>query len=429
MSVLDLLRGARPGAGGPVGPGGPVDDVEADDALVVVVRHPWWDPARGAALGLATGLLSALLVVGPTLLGWATEARSSAPASEAVGVGAAFWLLASGARLVVGGVTVGVVPLLLWAGLVVVAAGGLARAVPVDPGGPHWRGLFRRAAGSALLAWWGGYAVVVAAAAGLTLPGPVGVVWWSLAGPLVLVPLLAAVLALGRRARRDSGILGPRLRAQAVLPRALRAAVVPALAGAGLLLAAGCLLVLGAVGLRAGQVAELGDATGAEGVGAVLLALAQAAALPNLGLWAVSWLAGPGYAVLDGASTTWSGAAGGELPLVPVLAALPPPGEFPGWVPVVVLVPVAVGAWVAHRALRRVTALVPPRAKLAVALWAVGLSALLVGLLDALAGGPLGAYRLASVGAPAPWLALALAAEMAVGAVAVVMLDGWRQRR
>jgi hypothetical protein len=261
--------------------------------------------------------------------------------------------------------------------------------------------------------------------------------------------VLAAGLVLARRARRDAGLIRPGLLGAgpagagpagagpgggaepptrlARTARAVVAVLPPALAGAGVLLGLGTVLVLVAVGLRAGEVAELGGATGAAGVGTVLLTLAQVAVLPNLGLWAVSWLAGPGFTVLDGAPTTWAGGAGGELPLVPVLAALPPPGDFPGWVPVVVLVPVAVGAWVGHRAQRRVPRRAPRKARLTAALWAAGLAAVLLGVLDALAGGPLGTYRLASVGAPAPWLVLALAVEMAVGAVAAVLVEGRRR--
>jgi hypothetical protein len=209
----------------------------------------------------------------------------------------------------------------------------------------------------------------------------------------------------------------------------VRAAAGPALAGAGLLVLLGSLLVVTAVVVRAGDVAELSRATGATGVGAVLLALAQVALLPNLALWAVSFAAGPGFSVLDGASTTWWGAAGGELPLVPVLAALPGPGDLPAWVAALVLVPVLVGAWVGHRALRRVPRLAPRRARLAAASWAAALTALAVGALDLLAGGPLGTYRLASVGAPAHWLTLALAVELTVGALAAVVVDGWRHRR
>jgi hypothetical protein len=164
-------------------------------------------------------------------------------------------------------------------------------------------------------------------------------------------------------------------------------------------------------------------------VGGVVLALAQVTVLPNLALWAVSFLAGTGFSAVEGASATWTGARSSVLPMVPVFGALPEPGAFPGVMPLVVLVPVAVGAFVGWRSLRSVARLSTMRTKLTVTGVAVVVTALTIGLLDALGGGSLGAGRLADIGAPALAMTAALLVEVAIGAGLVLAWDRWKLRR
>ena len=86
--------------------------------------------------------------------------------------------------------------------------------------------------------------------------------------------------------------------------------------------------------------------------------------------------------------------------MVPVLAALPQPGAFPWFTALSVLVVVAVGSFVARRALAEVARLSRLRTKLAVALAACTVTALALAVLDLVAGGSLGQFRLSAVGAP-----------------------------
>ncbi len=151
--------------------------------------------------------------------------------------------------------------------------------------------------------------------------------------------------------------------------------------------------------------------------------------LGNLATWTVSFLAGPGFRVVEGGEVTWSGSDGGLLPMVPVFAALPQPGEFPWFVALSVLVVVAVGAFVARRALGEVARLSRLRTKLAVSAAACVTTALAVGLLDVVAGGSVGQFRLSGVGAPAGSLVIALFLELFAGALVVVLRDAWRLRR
>lgn len=414
MTVSERLRSVLPGSdtdGGPVG-----DDTGSG-----------W--RRGLLVGVLTGLTSLLVVVAPVALAWMVEPLSTGDGWQVVGTGAALWLLVSGAHVAIGEVTVSLVPLLGLALLVGVAWLGAREAmVDVSTDGDHWRGLLPRPLAGALAAWWAGYLAAVAVAVGLTTGGPFRVSPVSLVVPAVLVPLAALALALRPVARDDPEVLGPRLGVP-WLPDTVRRAVRPGLAGAALLLGIGALVVVTLVTLRWGQVSTISRGVAAGGLGGAVLALAQVASLPNLALWAVSFMAGPGFRVVEGGSVSWSGSDGGLLPMVPVLAALPQPGPFPWFTSLAVLVVVGVGAFVARRALGEVARLSRLRTKLGVALVACAVTALVLAGLDLLAGGSVGQFRLASVGVPTGRFLLALLLWTGVGAVAVVLRDAWKLRR
>jgi hypothetical protein len=161
----------------------------------------------------------------------------------------------------------------------------------------------------------------------------------------------------------------------------------------------------------------------------VVLSLAQVLVLPNVALWAVSFMAGTGFSAVEGASATWTGSRTTLLPMVPGFGALPEPGAFPGYLPLLVLLPVGVGAIVGWRSLRAVARLSTTRTKLTVAVSAVVVAAGARGLLDVVAGSSLGMRRMSSIGAPAGWLTLALFLELGVGAGLVLAWDRWKLRR
>ena len=415
MTVSDRLRSVLPGS----------DDPSADVAGPAAGSR--W--RRAAGVGLLTGLTSLVVVVAPVVLAWLVEPLSTGNGWQAAGTGAAVWLLVSGAHLAVGELTVSLVPLLGTCVLVGVAWLGAREAmVDVSTDGAHWRGTLPEPLAAALGAWWAGYAVAVAGAVGLAVAGPFRATPLSLVLPVVVVPLVALALALRPVAREDPGVLGTRL-GLGWLPDTVRRAVRPGLAGAGLLLGAGLVVVLAMLALSWNQVSTISTAVAAGGVGGAVLALAQVAALPNLALWAVSFLAGPGFRVVEGGSIDWSSSRGGLLPMVPLLAALPQPGEFPWFTVLSVLVVVGVGVFVARRSLAEVARLSRLRTKLAVALSACTVTALTLALLDLVAGGSAGQFRLSAVGAPTGRLFLALLVELGVGALVVVLRDAWRLRR
>ncbi len=415
MSVSERLRSVLPGS---------------DDGLGDAVEPPsavgWW---RGGVVGVVTGLGSALLVVAPVVLAWLVEPLATGTAWQAVGTGSSLWLLMSGVHLVAGGVTISVVPLLGWGVLVGAAWWGAREAmVDVSTDGEYWRGLLPRSLAAALAAWWAGYALVVGAAVVVAGGGPFRNAPLSLAVPLLVLPAVATALALRRVARDDPDVVGPRL-GFAWVPDVVLRGLRPGLFGAGVLLLVGALAVVGAVALAWGEVSTISREVGAAGLGGVVLVAVQVASLPNLALWVVSFLAGPGFRVVEGGTVTWSGADSGLMPMAPVLAALPQPQAFPWFTALSGLVVVVVGGLVARRALAQVARLSRLRTKLGVALAGCVTTAVVLCALDMLGGGSLGQFRLSGVGAPALRLFVALVAELSVGALVVVLRDAWRLRR
>ncbi len=410
MTVIDRLRAAVPGT-----------DLPDDDG-------PGW--RRGAAVGALTGLVSVALVVGPTLLAWSEAGPVSGRPGDALAVGAGLWLLAAGGHVGDGAATIALTPLLGLGLLLLLARLGAREAmVRVSLEGPAWWGLLPRRLAATVGAWWAGYASVVVLTASIAGTGPFRPLWPTVALPAVVLPLLAAGLALAPVLADDPDVLGPRS-GLFRLPDTVRRGLRPGLSGLGLLLAVGSAVVLVAVGLSWDGVRAVQAGLDAGSTGSVLAVGAQVGMLPNLALWVLSFLAGPGFQAVEGATVTWSGAGGGLLPMVPVLAALPEPGGFPLVVPVLaVLVLVAVGAFVGARAVRSVARLSRLRTKLAVATAACAVTAVGAGLLDAVGGGSVGQFRLSSVGAPALALTLALFGWLLLGAVLAVLRDAWRLRR
>lgn len=420
MTVIDRLRAVVPGA-----------DTSGDDdsgADAVVDGGPGW--LRGLVVGMVTALVSVAVVVGPVLLAWWQAVPAAGSAEEALAIGSGIWLLGTGAHVTDGDVTLALTPLLGLALLVLLARLGAREAmVRVSLEGPSWWDLLPRRLALCLGAWWAGYAAVVLATAALAAGGPLQPVWVTVVLPAVVLPLVGAGLALRAVADDEPGVLGPRTDLL-LLPDTLRRGIGPGLTGLVVLLGIGSVVVLATVGLSWDGVSAVHDGLAAGTAGSVVLVVAQVGLLPNLGLWVVSFLAGPGFQVVDGATVSWTGAESGLLPMVPVLAALPQPGPFPVAVAVgAVLVLVAVGVFVGRRAVRTVARLSRLRTKLGVATAACAVAAVGAGLLDAVGGGSLGQFRLSSIGAPALTLSLSLFGWLLLGAVLAVLHDAWRLRR
>ncbi len=161
--------------------------------------------------------------------------------------------------------------------------------------------------------------------------------------------------------------------------------------------------------------------------GGVALTVAQLAFLPNLVIWLMSWLVGPGFAIGTGSAVSPIGTALGPLPGVPLFGVIPAHGYSFGLVGV--LVPLLAGF--AAAALLRATRKAHVDGPLALSLTALGIgvvAGIQLGLLAWWSSGALGPGRLHDVG-PNPWLVGAIAAgEVAVAAV-IGLLAGGRARR
>jgi len=362
-------------------------------ALATVLAGP------GAA---ALGLLGCAVVV---LLGWATAAGSGADAAAALRASGQVWLAAHHVGFAVPGGSFGLLPLGLAAvpAAALVAAGRwVARVAGVA--GP--RGGAAAAAGLAAT-----YAVAAAVVSGLTgTPQAQPQHWQALAGGA----LMGAVFG-GSALLHAAGLAQPvreRIRARAPWVRAVQAVIVGAAGGAATLLGAGGALVAGSLAAHAQDVAAVHRAVAPGGVGGVLLTLLGVAYLPNAAIWAASYAVGPGFAVGAGTAVAPSGVRLGDLPSFPILAGLPAPGGHPPAAAAVLILPVLAGI-VAGALVVRAQGLPRDRSPVPYAAAAGGAAGLALGVLAALAGGPLGGGRLAAVG-PSPWqVALAAAAELA----------------
>jgi len=159
---------------------------------------------------------------------------------------------------------------------------------------------------------------------------------------------------------------------------------------------------------------------GLDAVGGGVLALAEVAFVPNLVVWALSWLAGPGFHV--GTGTVFSGAevVSGPLPAIPLLGALPQPDAAGGLLTAVPLVLVVAGVVAGWWLRRRLVAARWTDAVLACVAAAVAAGGG-AGLLVVLASGALGPGRMADVGAS--WLAVgaAVAGGILIGTFLAVL--------
>ncbi|WP_164233087.1 cell division protein PerM [Microbacterium hydrocarbonoxydans] len=174
--------------------------------------------------------------------------------------------------------------------------------------------------------------------------------------------------------------------------------------------------------LRSGEAVALFEAARVDVLGAVVLTLAHLAYLPTLIVWAASWLAGPGFAVGAGTAVSPAGTQLGVVPGIPLLGLLPENGSI--WMLVVVLVPVAAGAFAGWAVRSRLVWEDTPLAFGPRAVIAVGIAvatAAVAAVAGVLTSGSMGPGRLAEAGpAPLPF-ALALGGEVLLGAAILLL--------
>lgn len=206
------------------------------------------------------------------------------------------------------------------------------------------------------------------------------------------------------------------------LPAGIRTGVAAALRG-GAIAAAGVvavasILVAGSLLVSYARIIGLYESVHTGVLGGVALTLGQLTILPNLVIWGVSWLVGPGFAIGTASAVSPLGTHLGPLPAVPVLGALPTGDLGLGFLGL--LVPVLAG-FLAAVVIRSRMPSVDTRGSFGQVGLGVGIgisAGILLGLLAWSSAGAAGPGRLADVG-PNPWLVGAFAAlEIGLAAVA-----------
>jgi hypothetical protein len=362
----------------------------------------------GVRWALTAAVLGLLVVALPVVAAWAGDPRSSATLADCARTVGQVWLAAHGAAIELPGGRFDLAPLgLALLPLALLARAG--RATSLHRRATSVRGAARAAASVAVP--YAGLSAGVAAAS-------------ATAGLRPSVPSAAAAGLLAGLAGAGAGALRPDRLWRAAWLRLgdrTRRTLPAAAAAVSALLAAGALLVGGSLLGHFGRATDLAAATAPGVVGGAGLLLLGLSYVPNAVVWGASWLAGPGFALGSGTAVGPFASELGAVPAVPLLAALPS-GSLPGWVGVLVLaVPLTAGAAAGRVLHGRSQALSRTRVALDV-LATAGWSGAAAALLAVLAGGSVGGARLAEVGPAATTLGLAVAAHVAVGALAAVVL-------
>lgn len=380
-------------------------DSAATTARSAGVAGPWVSGVLGAVQALAFSL--AVVIIPAIAMVVAANAQLSSSTSgwtAAVPVASRLWLLGHGVPLVTGSATLTLVPLGITA-VAVFAVFVSARRTILSTPAAFWSAAGAYTVGTLLVAVSTGStsgAQLGSAALGGFVVALVGLSWGLLTGP-------EAGLLVGRAAAMTARL--PRLGRSGVRGAATAAAMLALLSG---------LLTLLWVLMGWSTVGDVLSDLRLDAASTVSLGIAQLALVPNLAVYAGTWLAGPGFAVGAGTHFGADLVTSGPLPAIPLLGALPAPTAGGGvglWAPVLVGLAGAVGGWVASRRTDRM------------AWWHTLVLGGLVGVgagvatavMVALASGVAGPGRLADVGASSIYLGACVAVQAGAGALLVLL--------
>ncbi|MFT3875414.1 MAG: DUF6350 family protein [Propioniciclava sp.] len=400
--------------------GPPADDTKAGQAGPRVPYLPWLVAAlawNAVTMVVGWAALGALISVS-----WLTAVHL--PPAEVFGTIGQAWLSVHGATVVLGGVTLRMVPL----GFAALLCLGCALAAH------HAAHQYGRPAGGGRRAGLRAWSLVVAASvAGYALPGLLvaGVV----AAPAQIAGALPGLILLPLAGAVPGALAGFGLRP--LQGRVWWIARLPASIGTGLAILALTSVAALTVAVVAHwpTVSAVGDLLRPDAVGAVTLVLIQAAYLPNLLLSAGSFALGAGVRLGADAVLAPGLSTAAALPALPVFGAVPvvsAPADW-AWLAGGVLAGVAAGVWLLRTAPAPSAAQTTPSA-LRAAAWRAGLAGMGAGVCwvaaSWIAVGDLGAARLAGIGPRFPdlcwWGTLVPAAS---AALAGVVTTAWRRRR
>jgi len=362
--------------------------------------------AAAAVRGAVVAVAGVLLTAGLALMVWAVTPASGPDAAVALRGGVTAFALANLMPVSVGGVTLGLPPLLLTAVpvalLFITARRG--RFLPL--------GRYQETVAVLTTAWVYGL-VVAATTRGYSSPGAVPAGWVWTAFVLGLVATAAGMLR-GDAAWSQWAI--------AALPGWARLGLRGGLVGIAALLGAGALVLSCGLILRFGTAVGIAAATAGswlDGLGMTLLGLAY---LPNAVVAAVGYLSGVGFEIGPG---TYSPLATStvDLPGVPLLAAAPQHNGRTLLSLACLVVPLLVGYLVARPGLLR---LVTRADRVAAAALAAVVTGGGLAVAAVVAGGGVGDGRWSTIGVPAALLGPVVAVEVGAVAVLVAVSTGWR---
>ncbi len=167
-----------------------------------------------------------------------------------------------------------------------------------------------------------------------------------------------------------------------------------------------------------------------EVLGGLALTLGQLALLPDLVIWAVAWIVGPGFALGTGSNAGPFGTLLGPLPPVPALGAVPSVSGGGAWL-VIVLV-LVVGLVVGFATYPRVRSAARDWWVVLIGILSGALAGLAIGLLAWAASGSAGPGRLADVGpdgvSVGVWAGVELAVSITVGLLMAASIPALRRR-
>jgi hypothetical protein len=357
-------------------------------------------PVAAVTAALWAAAVGLVVVGGLVTLVWALSARGDDGISTPVSATGVVWLAAHHAPVDAAGSTITLLPMLLLGVVLLLLARAGRWAARITRTSTTPDAVLLVVAGTATYAGIAVLLAEVSSLGGATVPALQSFGWATL---VAAVGLTLGVLDAAE-------LLGPQLDR---LPSQVRAAGPVARAIGAVLAGCALLLVVVALALHWSTVASMshqlapgaGDATG--------LVLAQLAFLPNLVVWALAYLVGPGFAVGGGASVDPFSATGALLPGVPVLGAVPL--DAPAAAPFLLLLPVVAGMVGAVVMRRRGTWSL--RDEVVVVLTGAALVGAATVLLCALSGGSFGGGRLSELGPPALLTGLAATGLTAAGAL------------
>jgi hypothetical protein len=368
--------------------------------------------------GAGALILGVIPFAGLAVLSWLTSTwgGDGGSAPGAIRVGLHLWLSGHHVPVTLAGAPMTVAPLGITVAIVItlVAAGGrIARhALILD-----WLDAAKAAVGLG-----GVYGAGLLLTAALT-DGP-----GAHANPVLafLAGFVLAVLAGGAGLLRRTPQLVGELRV--LVPEPVRAGAVGALVAAGAILAGGFVLTVVSLVVHHQRVGALFALYHGGWFSTVVLALVCVALLPNAAVFGAAYLLGPGFAIGTQTLVSPMVVELGKVPALPLLAALPSPGQPPVTMTLAYVISVVAGALGLVAALRYAIrhdddwrALPIDRAALRGVLTGLAAAVLTTGLI-LFSGGAWGDGRLSQVGAPAvSTLALAVAWFGLTGAVGATL--------